>query len=730
MGLLTTGGPPMRYGTPENNRAIPYVLEHGVSQFLNLWRKYKDLQDYPFLWGEEVEHLVMTLSAAGDDVKLSLTADELLAEARESPTDSKWLPEYGSFMVETTPAVPYSGSKDSLASCEGVIQRRYDLLRLLLSKPGDRRVVVTLVAFPLMGRENFVDSKTPLKTQGEFSASIFVPEECTNQTHPRFGNLTRNIRLRRGRKVCIQIPMYIDEFTLQRSVDEKFRIDRHPANVDISCGPVNVNDPKQMRGFSDDDEEEEGTNSNNKKPSNGHHHHNSAAEDVHALTHLYTPATNYYYSQYHPEVDRPAMVEKRYEACPCPVPSVTHPCVYMDSMAFGMGMACLQVTMQLPDVNAARHIFDQLAVICPMFLAVTAATPIQKGMLVDSDIRWLTIAASVDDRKREEVPRIIKSRYDSVSLFISPRPDNLDAFNDNHVEIDAKVMARLKTEGLDERLARHVSHLFIRDPLVIYDGRVDTLDDQTETDHFENVQSTNWQTVRFKPPPFNTDIGWRVEFRVMEVQMTPFENAAFSVFVVLLTRAIIKYDLWLYIPMSKVDENMGRAHERDSVKKKYWFTKSTTRGGAGQGEAAEFTMDELFSGCDAFAGFIPLVERFIREEGLSDPRFEQYIDLIRRRSNGSLQTTAAFLREFVVQHPAYQRDSVVPPVVAHDIVRLADDLAAGKLAFDSFLPATLLAAPSNSAVNVAGSVPPSSHQRGKRANEGAAPGAPAAKAHH
>ena len=25
--------------------------------------------------------------------------------------------------------------------------------------------------------------------------------------------------------------------------------------------------------------------------------------------------------------------------------------------------------------------------------------------------------------------------------------------------------------------------------------------DDTETDHFENLQSTNWQTVRWKPPP-------------------------------------------------------------------------------------------------------------------------------------------------------------------------------------------------------------------------------------
>jgi len=33
-------------------------------------------------------------------------------------------------------------------------------------------------------------------------------------------------------------------------------------------------------------------------------------------------------------------------------------------------------------------------------------------------------------------------------------------------------------------------------------------------------------TMRLKLPPSNADIGWRVEFRTMEVQLTDFENAA------------------------------------------------------------------------------------------------------------------------------------------------------------------------------------------------------------
>jgi glutamate--cysteine ligase catalytic subunit len=43
----------------------------------------------------------------------------------------------------------------------------------------------------------------------------------------------------------------------------------------------------------------------------------------------------------------------------------------------------------------------------------------------------------------------------------------------------------------------------------------------------------------------------------MEVQMTDFENAAFAVFVVLLSRAILSFNLNFYIPISKVPLGLG-----------------------------------------------------------------------------------------------------------------------------------------------------------------------------
>ena len=46
--------------------------------------------------------------------------------------------------------------------------------------------------------------------------------------------------------------------------------------------------------------------------------------------------------------------------------------------------------------------YDQLAVLAPIMLAMTAASPIFKGRLADVDARWDIIAQSVDDRTPAE----------------------------------------------------------------------------------------------------------------------------------------------------------------------------------------------------------------------------------------------------------------------------------------------------------------------------------------
>lgn len=124
-------------------------------------------------------------------------------------------------------------------------------------------------------------------------------------------------------------------------------------------------------------------------------------------------------------------------------------------------------------------------------------------------------------------------------------------YNDVPLTYDEENYQRLRDGGIDHLLAQHVAHLFIRDTVSMFSEKINQ-NDEEDTDHFENIQSTNWQTMRFKPPPPNSTIGWRVEFRPCEIQLTDFENAAIVCFIVLLTRVILSYQLNFLIPISKV----------------------------------------------------------------------------------------------------------------------------------------------------------------------------------
>ncbi|KXJ90948.1 glutamate-cysteine ligase [Microdochium bolleyi] len=386
--------------------------------------------------------------------------------------------------------------------------------------------------------------------------------------------------------------------------------------------------------------------------------------------------------------------------------------IHLDAMAFGMGSCCLQITFQAKNINEGRRMYDQLSPLGPIMLALTAATPIYKGFLADTDVRWNQISRAVDDRTAEElgeVPlkndrwRIPKSRYASNSTYISTdhrlRPEYLDP----SLIIDEDIKRQLLDGGMDDRLATHFAHLFIRDPIVIFNEDLQELD-MAKTDHFENIQSTNWQHMRFKPPPAGSDIGWRVEFRPMEIQITDFENAAFSVFMVLITRAILSFDLNFYIPIVKVDEGMETAHARDAVlNKKFYFRKNpfpmrqprsgtttpnisrpATPLGPVEDEYALMTIDEIMNGAKPdgdsehdFPGLIPIVESYLDSVNMDVEtrcELETYLDLIRKRASGELWTAAKWIREFVKGHPTYKQDSVVDDEINKDLIRAVIDI--------------------------------------------------------
>uniref|UniRef100_A0A2A4JI27 Glutamate--cysteine ligase n=1 Tax=Heliothis virescens TaxID=7102 RepID=A0A2A4JI27_HELVI len=370
-------------------------------------------------------------------------------------------------------------------------------------------------------------------------------------------------------------------------------------------------------------------------------------------------------------------------------PGVAKPdCVYLDAMGFGMGCCCLQLTFQACCITEARTLYDQLAPLCPIMLALSAASPIFRGYLTDVDCRWNVIAGSVDCRTREERGleplknnkfRINKSRYDSISSYLSPENE---AYNDINIVHDKALYRRLREGGIDHPLALHVAHLFIRDTVSLFSEKVHQ-DDQNDTDHFENIQSTNWQTMRFKPPPPNSPIGWRVEFRPCEAQLTDFENAAYVCFVVLLTRVILSYRLNFVMPISKVDENMQRAQRRNAcLSEKFWWrrdvgapTDLAKQTGDPNELYAEMTIDEIVNGKDGiFPGLIPLIESYLSGMDVDADTHcsvQQYLKLIQRRSSGEISTMASWMRNFVTSHPQYMKDSVVSEKINYDLLKTA-----------------------------------------------------------
>ena len=87
------------------------------------------------------------------------------------------------------------------------------------------------------------------------------------------------------------------------------------------------------------------------------------------------------------------------------------------------------------------------------------------------------------------------------------------------------------------------------------------------------MQSTNWNSLRFKNPPTeDTNIGWRVEFRPMDIQLTDFENSALTICTGMIANVVNMFDLDFILPVSLVDENMKRAHNRNGLlETKFWW---------------------------------------------------------------------------------------------------------------------------------------------------------------
>ncbi|KAG8976778.1 hypothetical protein FRC05_003128 [Tulasnella sp. 425] len=593
MGLQIKGRP-LRWLEAKNH--FGHIKEHGITQLLNIWDNSKNRSDDPFLWGEEIECMLIAFDDENRNAKLALDQEDVLpklqsyvdAHGGESETVPSFQPEYGRHQIESTPGSPYSGSLRDLAKVEENMRKRRKLIRQSTATKDVHHIPSTLATFPRMGVSS--DFTDPVRKPTKQDESFLLPVTEMTSAHPRY--------LPGGK-----LDFYLKEYWIV-------------GKLTYGTGLLLAFNLRT----------------------------NAEALSDHIL---------------------------------------------LDCVSFGPLSCSLQVTMQAADLDQARALYDGLVPIAPILLALSAASPIFKGYLAEMDTRWDVMEVTNDDRTRAEKGQeplkdgerlVPDSRWFPVKWYLSP---DQQEFNDETFPYDEQVHERLVGAGMDDFLAKHFANLYIRDPLVVFEDKLQQ-DDATSNEHFESIQSTVWQTLRFKLPPPGSGIGWRVEVRTMEVQLTDFENAAFAVFVALLSRAMLKFGVRWGLPISKNTDNLSRAQGRDAVmEQKFWFSTNAYNEGE-SGKFEEMTLDEIVNGkTPGSGGLIGLIHNYLdslhdEKDSVRDRQIiEKYLELIKRKADGSIKTNAKWIRDFVRSHPEYKHDSVVTQAINYDLLKTIDEIERG-----------------------------------------------------
>lgn len=376
--------------------------------------------------------------------------------------------------------------------------------------------------------------------------------------------------------------------------------------------------------------------------------------------------------------------------------------IHLDAFSYGMGQNSLQITFGAEDMNQARWLYDQFHVLTSIMLAFSATSSVFKGKLSDWDTRWKIIEMSTDCRSEQERKEgaLAKGRYSTINHYISNDVRNKDKYNDEKFTINKSIKKFMKSEAkkmeipIDEKLLNHYAYLWVRDPLVVFPSRLD-LDNEKDTDHFENIQSTNWNDVRFKPPPSHESwkpeanggkIGFRTEFRSMDSQLTAERSFLLIHAVQLFARMLADKDfkLNLYIPMSLANENFERAHKKNAAREqRFWFRKNVFDFGNSPNtdECLELTLSEIFHGTSEFLGLNKILEMFcehrddtIKADMMTSccsfplAQAKSTFDFLTDIADGNILTHAEETRNWIMQHPDYTHDSILTPGLQDDLI--------------------------------------------------------------
>jgi len=186
-GLLSKGTP---LGWSEAQKHSAHIRHQGALQFINIYRDFNkhDRPDDPPLWGDEIEFLIVAFGTK--QCWVNFRAEEILRMLNLMNEDGgeddcgrrvgRWNPEYGKYMIEAVPYLPFGSSVQDLIKVEESMR---DRSRSIKKKLKENERVLLMGNLPRLGHVDSFPSDLPLTN--EFTRSTYFPDQAVC-AHPRF----------------------------------------------------------------------------------------------------------------------------------------------------------------------------------------------------------------------------------------------------------------------------------------------------------------------------------------------------------------------------------------------------------------------------------------------------------------------------------------------------------------------------------------------------------------
>ncbi|KAI5185952.1 glutamate--cysteine ligase catalytic subunit [Nematocida homosporus] len=595
----------------------PVLKKRGLEYFLEVYTKSLPSRTKGFLWGDEIEQNLVFRSPTG--WYLLIAADQVI-EGLKQENAYVLNVEYSGYMLESTPRMPYGPQFKVLGRVEADMEtRRLAIESYLTSQISKDAGVLSLPCFPLLG--------TP------FAFGIGRRPDGIAYTPAEWEELWRQ-----NYQAEITNPQGVQG--IQKDLRPGTPLEKALRKIDRPTFAVTRSEHFPDFGITQ---------------------------------HLRFYNFTYNIRERRGRPLRLAIPPAQLEAADGSFVPGAQP-VIIDSMGQGMGCCCLQITMQSESMAEARLLYDNIGALCPLLLFLTMATPVVAGTLTESATRWEIVSASVDCRTLQET-HIKKSRYSSIDLYTSEMTPELYAYyNDINPPLDPSALAQLQVGGVDLAMTNHIASIYIRDPVLCYE-------ETSPQEDFENIQSSNWRSMRLKPPKASNPTGsWLVEVRPMEIQPTSFENAAYSVFVILFSRMILSLNYTFYLPISRVDENFQAANSPrthlDSTaayldleaQQEFWYRANICS--MDKAEIRRGTIKDIFLGNGEYLGILEAIEKYLAEYSEQDrQQVAPYLKFIRERVSGQKLSVATYIRRYLTSHPLYTGNSQVSQELSDELVQ-------------------------------------------------------------